>query len=56
MDFVPNHSSDMHPWFNQSVNREGKYADYYVWHDAKGFDDEGNPIVPNNWVIIESIN
>lgn len=50
MDFVPNHSSDMHVWFNKSVNREGKYADYYVWKDAKGHDDEGKPIPPNNWV------
>ncbi|CAL8149196.1 unnamed protein product [Orchesella dallaii] len=52
MDFVPNHSSDLHPWFNASVHREGKYADYYVWKDPKGFDAEGKPIPPNNWTSV----
>ncbi|ODM91568.1 Maltase 1 [Orchesella cincta] len=52
MDFVPNHSSDLHPWFNASVHREGKYADYYVWKDPKGFDEQGKPIVPNNWTSV----
>lgn len=51
MDFVPNHSSDQHEWFQKSVNREGNYTDYYVWKDPKGFDENGEPIPPNNWVI-----
>ncbi|CAL8089651.1 unnamed protein product [Orchesella dallaii] len=50
MDFVPNHSSDMHAWFNKSIHSEGKYKDYYVWKDPKGYDAEGNPIPPANWV------
>ncbi|CAL8101472.1 unnamed protein product [Orchesella dallaii] len=50
MDFVPNHSSDLHVWFNKSIHREGKYEDFYVWRDPKGFDDQGNPILPNNWI------
>lgn len=50
MDFVPNHSSDQHEWFLKSVNKEGDYADYYVWRDPKGTDDNGDPIPPNNWV------
>lgn len=50
MDFVPNHSSDQHEWFQKSINREPDYEDYYVWKDPKGFDEDGNPIPPNNWV------
>lgn len=50
MDFVPNHSSDEHVWFNRSVNRIEPYTDYYVWKDAKGFEIDGTPIPPNNWV------
>jgi glycosidase len=46
MDFVPNHSSRDHPWFNSSRNLVEGYADYYVWHPGKG----GNP--PNNWVCL----
>eukprot|EP00095_Tigriopus_kingsejongensis_P002649 maker-scaffold441_size170131-snap-gene-0.35 protein:Tk02649 transcript:maker-scaffold441_size170131-snap-gene-0.35-mRNA-1 annotation:"hypothetical protein LOTGIDRAFT_141370" len=52
MDFVPNHSSDEHEWFIKSVQREDPYTDYYVWADAKGFDDNGEPIPPNNWVSV----
>jgi len=45
LDFVPNHSSDQHIWFQKSEARVGKYADYYVWSDpALG----GGP--PNNWL------
>lgn len=53
MDFVPNHSSDLHPWFIKSVKKEGKYDNYYVWKDPKGHDSNGNPIPPNNWVLAE---
>jgi len=45
---VPNHSSDEHVWFINSVNKEEKYVDYYVWHDGTSNDDEHIP--PNNWV------
>lgn len=52
MDFVPNHSSDQHPWFVASSNRSHedheKYKDYYVWVDGV----EGTP--PNNWQSIFS--
>jgi glycosidase len=50
MDMVPNHSSDQHPWFKKSVQRIEPYTDYYVWKDAKGFDENGKPIPPTNWV------
>lgn len=45
LDFVINHTSNKHPWFEASAkNRTGPYADWYVWHNpAPG----GG--VPNNW-------
>lgn len=42
LDFVPNHTSDQHVWFNRSVHREPGFEDYYVWANGSG--------VPNNWV------
>src|ERR1700685_182316 len=36
LDFVPNHTSDRHPWFQES--RSSKLSakrDWYVWRDAK---------------------
>lgn len=46
LDFVPNHSSDAHPWFAESrTSRENPKRDWYIWRDpAPG----GGP--PNNWV------
>ncbi|GAB2818208.1 maltose alpha-D-glucosyltransferase [Lentzea nigeriaca] len=33
-DLVLNHTSDAHPWFQESrQNPEGPYGDYYVWSD-----------------------
>lgn len=45
LDFVPNHSSDEHEWFNKSVNKEEGYENYYVWVDPKA-----NNATPSNWV------
>jgi alpha-glucosidase len=45
LDFVPNHTSDRHPWFLQSrSSRTSPKRDWYLWHDAAA--DGG---VPNNW-------
>jgi alpha-glucosidase len=45
LDFVPNHSSDQHPWFLESrSSRDNPKRDWYVWKDAK---NDGPP--PNNW-------
>jgi alpha-glucosidase len=53
VDLVPNHSSDEHEWFRQSrQSKEDKYSDWYIWRDAKGKDDNGKPIPPNNWLDI----
>ncbi|MBN2540507.1 MAG: alpha-glucosidase [Bacilli bacterium] len=35
MDLVVNHTSSAHEWFQKSVKKEGKYADYYHWEDKK---------------------
>jgi alpha-glucosidase len=45
MDFVPNHTSDEHPWFKESrSSRSNPKRDWYIWRDGKG---PGQP--PNNW-------
>jgi len=48
MDFVPNHTSDQHPWFLDSKSsRSAPHRDWYIWRDGKG---PGKP--PNNWISI----
>ena len=50
IDIVPNHTSDEHKWFKESKrSREGKYSDWYVWKDPKGYRGD-KPIPPNNWL------
>ncbi|HZN13208.1 MAG TPA: alpha-amylase family glycosyl hydrolase [Acidimicrobiales bacterium] len=45
IDWVPNHSSDQHPWFIESrSSRDNPKRDWYVWRD-------GSPDAPpNNWI------
>ncbi len=46
LDFVPNHSSDQHPWFIASrSSRQDPKRDWYIWRDAA---PGGGP--PNNWI------
>jgi alpha-glucosidase len=46
LDFVPNHTSDQHPWFQESrSSRTNPKRDWYIWRDPKP--DGG---VPNNWI------
>lgn len=49
VDQVYNHCSQEHEWFKKSIKREEPYTDYFVWADAKGYDENGKPVVPNNW-------
>jgi alpha-glucosidase len=40
LDFVPNHTSDHHPWFLESrSSRDNPKRDWYLWRDQ-----------PNNWL------
>jgi alpha-glucosidase len=46
LDFVPNHTSDQHPWFIQSrAARHNPKRDWYIWRDPA---PDGRP--PNNWL------
>ena len=48
MDFVPSHTSDQHPWFQESrQSRDNPKADWYVWADPR---PDGTP--PNNWLAV----
>jgi alpha-glucosidase len=46
LDFVPNHTSDRHPWFLEArSSRASPKRDFYLWRDARS---DGGP--PNNWL------
>ena len=46
LDFVPNHTSDRHPWFVESrSSRNNPKRDWYIWRDGA---PDGGP--PNNWI------
>lgn len=50
IDFVPNHTSEQHPWFERSRrsrSRHNPYRDWYIWADAR---PDGSP--PNNWLSV----
>ena len=46
LDFVPNHTSDQHPWFVESRSSlTNPKRDWYLWRDPA---PDGGP--PNNWL------
>jgi alpha-glucosidase len=46
LDFVPNHTSDQHPWFVEArASRNNPKRDWYLWRDPA---PDGGP--PNNWL------
>lgn len=48
IDFVPNHTSEQHPWFIESQSsRDNSKSDFYTWRDARA---DGSS--PNNWLSI----
>ena len=50
IDWVPNHSSSLHPWFVESrSSRDNPKRDWYVWKDPAPDGSE-----PNNWISVFS--
>ena len=54
IDFVMNHTSDQHPWFQASrEDPEGPYGDFYVWSDTDELYQDARIIFvdtePSNW-------
>jgi alpha-glucosidase len=46
LDYVPNHTSDQHPWFIESrSSKHNPKRDFYIWRDPA---PDGGP--PNNWL------
>lgn len=43
LDMVLNHTSTQHAWFQESLNKESPYREFYIWRDG----EPGTP--PNNW-------
>ncbi|GIX98726.1 maltase 1 [Caerostris extrusa] len=52
IDFVANHTSDQHPWFLKSINREEPYTDFFIWVDAENNPFEEGRLPPNNWLSV----
>ena len=58
VDFVPNHTSDRHPWFVESRSApDSPKRDWYIWRDARlGHETGGDAAAsagrrpPNNWL------
>ena len=49
LDFVPNHTSDEHPWFVESrQSMSSSKRDWYVWADGRN--NGSSP--PNNWIAV----
>jgi alpha-glucosidase len=48
VDYVPNHTSDRHPWFLESrSSRVNPRRDWYFWRDARP-----DGALPNNWLSL----
>ncbi len=55
-DFVMNHTSDQHPWFQSArESRDSPYRDFYVWRDKKPREKKGDVVFPDqessNWAF-----
>ena len=53
-DFVMNHTSDQHPWFQSArSSRDSPHRDFYVWVDEKPEEKPGDVVFPDrensNW-------
>lgn len=63
VDYIPNHTSDTHAWFQESCQSQGNpKKDWYIWSDGGRdeageliLDESGKPQVPNNWASVFSL-
>ncbi|KAI4499815.1 hypothetical protein M0802_005071 [Mischocyttarus mexicanus] len=49
VDFVPNHTSDKHKWFEWSIQKIEPYTNFYVWRKGRTLHN-GTITYPNNWI------
>lgn len=50
VDYIPNHTSNQHPWFiDSAASRDSPMRDWYVWRDPRPDGSE-----PTNWVSVFS--
>lgn len=55
MDLVVNHTSDEHPWFQESRDRNSGKSDWYWWADPRrGFEANTPGAEPTNWKSVFS--
>ncbi|XP_013421851.1 maltase 1-like [Lingula anatina] len=48
LDFIPNHTSDQHQWFQASRKSSQKYKDFYIWSDGVLLEN-GKRGPPSDW-------
>ncbi len=49
LDLVAGHTSDKHPWFQESLKAErNQYSDYYIWTEGQDMEKPGRKFVANN--------
>lgn len=48
LDYIPNHTSDQHPWFREAKSSKNNHKrDWYIWADPAS---DSKP--PNNWMSV----
>lgn len=53
IDYIPNHSSNKHAWFEKSRHRERGFEEWYIWHPGRRT-ESGERLPPNNWASVFS--
>lgn len=50
LDFIPNHSSKNHKWFNESSLQTPDYDDYYIWKNCDPGNFPDNSVYRSFWL------